>query len=104
MKEFFRTKKLILISGLTFLCLLIGYYIYFYSFSFPVNSDNVYFLHAAEDMLNGNPLLKELERRLLHRIDRRYLMGCLLPTFLSQKAVLYLIGPLSYALIVLFAS
>jgi len=102
MKEFFQTKKLILISGLTFLCLLIGYYIYFYSFSFPVNSDNVYFLHAAEDMLNGNPLLKNWNGGFFTALTGDILWAAFFRLFLSQKAVLYLIGPLSYALIVLF--
>lgn len=102
MKEYLHRNGFILISGLAFLCLLIGYYIYFYSFAFPVNSDNVYFLHAAEDMLNGNPLLKNWNGGFFTALTGDILWAAFFRLFLSQKAVLYLIGPLSYALIVLF--
>ncbi len=90
-------------GGLALFCGLVLYYIFFYSYAFPVNSDNMYFIHAAEDVLAGNVLLKGWNGGFFGALTGDILWAAGLRLFLSQKAVLYLIGPLSYALIVLFS-
>ncbi len=81
------------------LALLTWYYVHFYSFAFSVNSDNAYFLLAGEDMLSGNLLLANWRGGFFTGLTGDILATALLRTFLSRKAVLYLTGPLTYALI-----
>lgn len=89
-----------LVSAVIFAAL-VYFYIHFYSFSFSVNSDNAYFIRAAEDMLNGNILLKNWSGGFFTALTGDLLWAAILRSFLSRKAVLYLIGPLSYSLIVI---
>ncbi|MHC1773064.1 MAG: hypothetical protein AB9907_15295 [Flexilinea sp.] len=89
-----------MISAVIFAAL-ICYYIHFYSFSFSVNSDNAYFIRAAEDMLSGNILLKNWSGGFFTALTGDLLWITILRSLLSRKAVLYLVGPLSYSLIVI---
>lgn len=79
---------------------LIFYYIYFYSFAFSVNSDNAYFIRAAEEMITGNPFLKNWNGGFFSAFTGDLLWAATLRLFFSRKIVLYLIGPIAYAIIV----
>ncbi len=79
---------------------LIAYYIYYYSFAFPVNSDNAFFIRAAEEFINGNPFLKNWNGGFFSAFTGDILWAAILRLFFSRKIVLYLIGPIAYAIIV----
>ena len=98
-----KRKVLLLFSGLILLFGLTLYDVFFYSYSFAVNSDNMYFIHAAEDVLTGNILLRNWNGGYFTALTGDILWAAVLRPFLSQKAVLYLIGPLACSLIALFS-
>ncbi len=90
----------IFLIGIGAFCAAVLYMARFYAFSFSVNSDNMYFMLAAEDMLRGNWLLKGWSGGFFTGLTTDLLWVAALRTVLSRKAVLYLIGPLSHVLIV----
>ncbi|NMA12467.1 MAG: hypothetical protein GX933_04685 [Chloroflexi bacterium] len=91
-----------LFAALGSLLLAVGglfYLIYFYAFAFPVNSDNMYFVRAAEDVLKGNLLLRHWSGGFFSGLTTDILWAALLRSVVSRKVTLYLIGPLSLVLI-----
>lgn len=75
------------------------YLIYFYAFAFPVNSDNMYFVRAAEDVLKGNLLLRHWSGGFFSGLTTDILWAALLRIVVSRKVTLYFIGPLALVLI-----
>lgn len=75
------------------------YLIYFYAFAFPVNSDNMYFVRAAEDVLKGNLLLRHWSGGFFSGLTTDILWAALLRSVVSRKVTLYFIGPLTLVLI-----
>lgn len=66
---------------------------------FPVNSDNMYFLLAAEDLLNGNFTLRGWHGGFFSALTGDIALAAIFRALISRKAALYLIGPLSCGVI-----
>lgn len=97
-------KKLrlpILLAGLLSGAAVTLYLVYFYAFGYAVNSDNMYFVRAAEDQLRGNLLLRHWTGGFFSGLTTDMLWAMLLRAVFSRKVTLYLIGPLCLTLIAL---
>lgn len=70
---------------------------------FTVNSDNMYFILAAEDMLDGNWTLAGWRGGFFSALTGDILWALPLRLVLGRKAALYLIGPISCGLVAAFA-
>ena len=79
------------------------YTLFFVAYRFPVNSDNMYFILAAEDILAGNALLTGWHGGFFSALTGDILLALPLLAAAGRKAALYLIGPVCCGLIGAFA-
>lgn len=79
------------------------YTLFFVAYRFPVNSDNMYFILAAEDILAGNRLLSGWHGGFFSALTGDILLALPFLAVAGRKAALYLIGPVCCGLIAAFA-
>lgn len=78
-------------------------YICGYRLGFGVDSDEAFYLRAAEEMMNGNFLLKGWYGGFYNNFTSDFLWVFLMRHFWSREVIEYTMGPIAYTLTVLMA-
>lgn len=97
----FETRKIWIGFGLIFTITAL-YTLFFIAYRFSVNSDHMYFILAAEDILAGNWLLSGWHGGFFSALTGDILLALPFLAIAGRKAALYLIGPACCGMIAAF--